>query len=91
MEFLARVTFYTLVGITTSGMHTGAGVAACSNWLPLGSVLEFSDGYRVTCYDRGLGGNYWKAWVDVWAPSYTWGVENVRNTYGDWAWITVVE
>ena len=87
----ARTTFYTLSGITASGEPTHIGVAACSDWLPLGTVLEFSDGFRVTCLDRGLGGQYWQAWIDVWSPSYSWGEQNVRQKYGDWSWVTVVE
>jgi hypothetical protein len=81
-EFV-RVTFYTLVGITSSGQPTGFGVAACSDWIPLNTWLAFSDGMRVRCSDRGLGGQYWAGWVDVWAPSYLWGIENVQKKYGD--------
>jgi hypothetical protein len=89
--FLARVTFYTLVGITSSGQRTGIGTAACSDWIPLYTRLEFPDKFSVTCLDRGYGGHYWKAWIDVWAPSYSWGVTNVRNTYGDYSWVTLVD
>lgn len=86
-----RTTFYTLSGITSSGERTHIGVAACSDWLPLGTRLEFSDGFIVTCLDRGLGGTYWSGWVDVWSPSFSWGVENVRKSYGDYTWVTVLD
>ena len=86
-----RTTFYTVRGITASGEYTRLGVAACSDWLPLGTRLAFSDGMVVTCLDRGLGGKYWDGWVDVWAPSYNWGVENVQEVYGDYSWVTVLD
>lgn len=86
-----RTTFYTISGTTASGTRTHIGTAACSRWLPFGTRLQFSDGFIVTCEDRGDGDNYWKGWVDVWAPSYRWGRDNVAGCYGDYTWVTVLE
>lgn len=83
-----RVTFYTLRGTMASGLQTRKDAAACSDWLPFGTQLMFPDGYVVTCLDRGLGGRIWNtrsgwdAWVDVWAPSYAWGIRYVEGDYG---------
>lgn len=85
-----RVTFYTLHGTMASGKQVYKDAAACSNWMPMGTQLMFSDGYVVTCEDRGLGDYYWKGWVDVWAPSHEWGAYNVTSAYGDYTWVTII-
>src|SRR5215831_16100411 len=85
-----RVTYYTLVGVTASGEWTHTGVAACSDWLPLGTRLAFTDGFVVTCLDRGLGGKYWRAWVDVWVDGNDRGRREVTERYGDYTWVSVI-
>lgn len=91
-----RVTFYTLQGKMASGADTRKDAAACSDWLPMGTQLMFEDGYIVTCLDRGLGGRIWNsrsgwdAWVDVWAPSYAWGLRYVEADYGTTTRMTIV-
>jgi hypothetical protein len=85
-----RVTFYVLPGTMANGERVHHGAAACSNWMPFGTVLEFPDGFQVTCKDRGYGGRFWRGWVDVWAPSRAWGQQYVTGDYGDFAWVTVV-
>jgi hypothetical protein len=91
-----RVTFYDDVGQTASGSHTGAGVAACSDWLPFGTQLRFEDGRVVTCQDRGRGDQLWNAltgwdaWVDVWVPSWQIGVSQIERRYGLSTGLTVV-
>lgn len=92
-----RVTFYTLRGTMASGVYTRKDAAACSKWLPFGTQLMFHDGYVVTCLDRGLGDYYWNprrtghdAWVDVWAPSYNWGIQYVEADYGTTTTMTIV-
>jgi hypothetical protein len=89
-----RVTFYTLNGTMSNGDLTHKNAAACSGWLPLGTQLQFEDGFVVTCDDRGKGDCSWKGWVDVWAPSWDWGTRNISNPdtggYGDYAWVTVL-
>jgi hypothetical protein len=84
-----RVTFYTLRGTMASGSYTHKDAAACSDWLPMGTKLMFPDGWIVTCLDRGMGDIIWNArrtghdaWVDVWAPSYAWGIRYVEGDYG---------
>jgi hypothetical protein len=84
-----RVTFYVLPGRMADEAIVHPGAAACSAWIPMGTQLEFPDGYVVTCEDRGHGDWYWPAWVDVWAPSMAWGRENVEACYGPYAWVTV--
>ena len=86
-----RVTYYTLPGIMANGERVHLGAAACSRWMPFGTRLELPDGWVVTCKDRGLGDRYWKGWVDVWAPSNTWGRANVTGAYGDYTWVTFLE
>jgi len=88
-EYL-RVTFYTLHGMMADGNSVHRDAAACSQWIPFGTQLMFDDGYVVTCEDRGHGDWYWKGWVDVWAPSWQWGQDNIHSAYGDYAWVTVV-
>lgn len=85
-----RVTFYTLRGVTASGGYTHKDAAACSHWIPFGTQLRFFDGYVVTCEDRGHGDWYWPAWVDVWSPSYAWGIANVERDYGLWTTVEVI-
>jgi hypothetical protein len=89
-----RVTFYTLRGcMADSGQqcdYTEKDAAACSQWIPFGTQLMFNDGYVVTCRDRGRGDWYWKGWVDVWAPSWQWGQDNIHSAYGDYTWVTVI-
>ena len=92
-----RVTFYTLRGTMASGRYTHMGAAACSDWLPFGTQLMFHDGWVVTCLDRGLGGRLWNparsghdAWVDVWAPYYSWGIRYVEADYGTTTQMTLV-
>jgi hypothetical protein len=86
-----RVTFYTLRGKMASGVTTRKDAAACSKFLPFGTQLMFPDGYVVTCLDRGHGDWYWPdGWVDVWAPSYAWGINNVERDYGLWTTVTII-
>lgn len=85
-----RVTFYTLPGYMADGARVHKDAAACSDWMPFGTQLMLPDGYVVTCEDRGYGGRYWNGWIDVWAPSWQWGHDNVTRAYGDYAWATVV-
>lgn len=89
-EFV-RVTYYTLPGVMADGNRVHVGAAACSRWMPLGTHLRLPDDWVITCEDRGLGDRYWSAWVDVWAPSRSWGQANVLGVYGDWAWVTFME
>lgn len=89
-EINVRVTFYVLRGIMASGVYTHKDAAACSKWMPFGTQLQFPDGYVVTCKDRGLGDRYWGAWVDVWAPSYGWGLLNVERDYGLWSTVSIL-
>jgi len=81
-EFL-RVTWYSLPGRMADGAMVHEGAAACSNWIPMGTVLEFPDGRQVVCHDRGRGDWYWRGWVDVW------GDPSVTRRYGDYTWLTV--
>lgn len=78
-----RVTFYTLRGVMYSGQYTHMGAAACSWRFPIGTRIVMSDGFVVTCLDRGLGDYYWPGyWVDIWVPSYYWGLRYVEGDYG---------
>jgi hypothetical protein len=86
-----RVTYYTITGTMANQQHTHIGAAACSRWLPLGTVLELPDGWRITCEDRGLGDRYWDGWIDIWAPSRAWGNTNVTAAYGDYTWVSLIE
>ena len=86
----ARVTFYPLRGVMASGVYTHPDAAACSRWMPFGTQLRFPDGFVVTCLDRGLGDRYWSAWIDIWSPSYQWGLLNVERDYGLWTDVSVV-
>lgn len=90
----ARVTYYVLRGTMASGIQTHYGAAACSGawgdyYLPMGTLLEFPDGRRVVCLDRG-GGINGQYWVDVWAPSLAYGRTNIAAVYGDYADVTVL-
>lgn len=85
-----RVTFYVQSGTMASGIRTHKDAAACSQWMPFGTQLRFPDGYVVTCLDRGHGDWYWPAWVDVYAPSYAWGLLNVERDYGLYARVSVL-
>ena len=89
-EVDVRVTFYVQRGVMASGEWTRKDVAACSKWMPFGTQLRFPDGYVVTCLDRGHGDWYWPAWVDVWSPSYDWGITNVERDYGLWTTVRVI-
>jgi hypothetical protein len=44
----------------------------------------------VTCLDRGHGDWYWPAWVDVWSPSYPWGLLNIEADYGLYSHVSVL-
>jgi hypothetical protein len=84
-----RVTFYVIRGPMASGIVTHKGSAACSSGFPMGTKLEFKDGWQVSCLDRGrLGAG--TGWVDVWAESMAWGYRNVEGDYGRYAWVKVV-
>jgi hypothetical protein len=83
-----RVTFYLARGHMASGITTYRGAAACSYGFPMGTRLRFPDGWTVTCLDRGLLG-YDTGWVDVWAPSYAWGLRYIEGDYGRYAWVEV--
>jgi hypothetical protein len=79
-----RVTFYTLTGIVRYGepgdATTRMCVAACSTNFPAHSILRFNDGFVVECRDTGLLGS--TGWIDIWAPSYAWGLAEVERVYG---------
>ena len=82
-----RVTFYTTRGTMRWGKQTYFGAAACGSYFPAGSKLTFvADDWTVTCEDTG---RLQKAHVDIWAPSYSWGVKNVAAFYGDYTWVRV--
>lgn len=85
-----RVTFYDLPGRMADGQMVHDGAAACSAWLPMGTVLEFPDGRQVVCQDRGHGDWYWRGWVDVWTPNYAAGVVGVERAYGLYSWVSIV-
>lgn len=83
-----RLTFYNLRGTMRWGKYTHLGAAACGSYFPAGTQLKFNaDGWTVTCEDTGNLGRYQ---VDVWAPSYSWGIENVEKAYGTYATVTVM-
>ena len=82
-----RLTFYTIRGTMRWGNQTHLGAAACGSYFPAGTKLQFKDGWTVMCEDTGRLGRYQ---VDVWAPSYSWGINNVEAAYGTYAWVTVV-
>lgn len=83
-----RVTYYVLPGRMANGERVHLGAAACSLGYPMGTRLKFRDGFTVECKDRGWLG--WDTgWVDVWAPSATWGRLNIARDYGDHTWVTV--
>lgn len=82
-EFV-RVTYYTLPGRMADGNLVHEGAAACSRWIPMGTVLEFPDGRQVVCQDRGHGDWYWRGWVDVYGDS------SVNRVYGDYTWVLVL-
>jgi hypothetical protein len=86
-EFV-RVTFYVLFGLMANGQPVHKGAAACSTGFPMGTVLEFNDGFTVVCQDRGYLGRD-TGWVDVWAPSMTWGRRYIAGDYGNHTWVTV--
>jgi hypothetical protein len=49
------ITFYLWTGNrTTSGLWPDVGQMACTRAYPLGTVIEFSNGWQFTCTDRGL-------------------------------------
>lgn len=82
-----RVTFYTIRGTMRWGKQTYKGAAACGSYFPAGTKLTFvDDEWTVVCEDTG---HLQRAHVDVWAPSYAWGVQNVAGFYGDYAWVRV--
>jgi hypothetical protein len=89
-EYL-RVTFYTLPGRMASGALVHEGAAACSAWIPFGTILELPDGRQVVCEDRGHGDWYWAGWLDVWSPSSSAGRRDVSTAYGDYAWVNVIQ
>lgn len=83
-----RLTFYNIRGTMRWGEYTHLGAAACGRYFPAGTQLRFvQDGWVVTCKDTGYLGYYQ---VDVWAPSYAWGIENIEKAYGTYAWVDVV-
>jgi hypothetical protein len=83
-----RLTFYNVRGTMRWGNQTHLGAAACGSYFPAGTQLKFvEDDWVVTCEDTGRLGTYQ---VDVWAPSYAWGIENVERAYGTYAWVTVM-
>ena len=88
---VVRLTYYTLPGYMANGNRVHLGAAACSKWMPLGQRLKLPDGFEVTCEDRGDGDRYWGAWVDVWAPSRSWGASRITGTYGDYALVEFLE
>lgn len=82
-----RLTFYNLRGTMRWGKQTHLGAAACGSYFPAGTQLKFDDDWVVTCEDTG---NLLRYQVDVWAPSYAWGIQNVERAYGTYAWVTVM-
>lgn len=85
-----RVTYYLQSGYMADGNQTYIGAAACSHWIPLGTQLELTDGWVVTCEDRGNGDQYWHNWIDIWSPSRGWAIANVLNSYGDYTTINTI-
>jgi hypothetical protein len=85
-----RVTYYTLPGRMADSERVHKDAAACSRWMPFGTQLMLPDGYVVTCEDRGNGDSYWAGWIDIWSPNDAWGRVNVREAYGDYAWVEVI-
>lgn len=79
-----RVTWYAEPGRMADGNVVREGAAACSAWMPFGTVLEFPDGRQVVCEDRGHGDWYWHGWIDVYGDS------SVSRAYGDYAWVNVL-
>lgn len=83
-----RVTFYTLTGRMASGASTRSGAAACSAFMPFGTLLELPDGRVVECLDRGHGDWYWNqktgwdGWIDIWEPDRLEGLAQVEAVYG---------
>lgn len=84
-----RVTYYVLPGFMANGERVHMGAAACSYGYPMGTLLEFPDGFVVECKDRGYLGRD-RGWVDVWSPSLAWGRRYITGDYGDYTWVTVL-
>ena len=83
-----RVTYYVLPGLMANGERVHLGAAACSYGFPMGTRLQFRDGWTVECTDRGYLGRD-TGWVDVWAPNLAWGRRYITGDYGDYTWVTV--
>lgn len=86
----ARITFYDDYGTMADGRTTYLGAAACSYDLPFGTQVMLSDGFVVTCEDRGMLGYGSPTWLDIWSPSYGWGQANVADCYGSYDDVTVL-
>jgi hypothetical protein len=83
-----RLTFYIDRGVMRWGEITHLGAAACGSYFPAGTKLQFvDDDWVVTCKDTGRLARYQ---VDVWAPSYAWGIRNVEKFYGLYTWVKVL-
>lgn len=83
-----RLTFYIDRGTMRWGKQTHLGAAACGSYFPAGTRLQFNDdNWTVTCEDTG---RLLSHQVDVWAPSYAWGIQNIEKTYGLYTWVTVL-
>jgi 3D (Asp-Asp-Asp) domain-containing protein len=83
-----RLTFYTNRGVMRWGEYTHLGAVACGSYFPAGTKLQFvDDDWVVICKDTG---NLSKYQVDVWVPSYAWGIQNVEKFYGLYTWVKVL-
>jgi hypothetical protein len=87
-DLTVRLTVYLPTGNPTySGHWPYYGSAACSWNLPLGTVLELSDGHQVICIDRGRLGN--EGWVDLYVPDFSTG-SWLQRYYGEWTTVRIV-
>jgi hypothetical protein len=87
-DLTVRLTVYLPTGNPTySGHWPYYGSAACSWNLPLGTVLELSDGHQVICIDRGRLGN--EGWVDLYVPDFSTG-SWLQRYYGEWITVRIV-
>lgn len=87
-DVTVRVTYYYPTGNPTySGVYPYAGSAACSWNFPIGTQLQFEDGYIVICLDRGMLG--WNGWVDIFASDWKTG-QYFRYHYKKYEYVTIL-
>lgn len=86
-EDVGPVTFYLPTGHPMrDGTMPYVGAAACGSYFPMGTQLVFEDGFQVTCRDTGYLARYQ---VDVFAPTYRWGLGAIEAAYGRYATVSV--